>query len=107
MWPLMSAISYGQWEVYKFRLPSDGIINNECSAVAQMGDRLAPIDMGHKEGGGCCAPFGGAGSPSNTIWPGPRSTAMPSFIMIHPTVWPQYTNITDRQEREYRLDRQT
>ena len=22
---------------------------------------------------------------------------MPSFILVHPTVWPQYTNITDRQ----------
>jgi len=22
---------------------------------------------------------------------------MPSFILIRPTVWPQYTNITDRQ----------
>ena len=33
-----------------------------------MGDRLATIDMDRK--GGCCAPFGGAGSPSNTMWPG-------------------------------------
>jgi len=24
---------------------------------------------------------------------------MPSFILIHPTVWPQYTNVTDRQDR--------
>jgi len=22
-----------------------------------------------------------------------------SFILIHPTVWPQYTNVTDRQDR--------
>jgi len=22
---------------------------------------------------------------------------MPRFILIHPTVWPQYTNVTDRQ----------
>jgi len=22
---------------------------------------------------------------------------MPSFTLIHPTVWPQYTNVTDRQ----------
>ena len=40
-----------------------------------------------------------AGSPSNTVWPGPRRTCMPSFIFIHPTVWPQYTNVTDRQDR--------
>ena len=44
-------------------------------------------------------PFGGggAGSPSNTMWPGPRPTCMPSFILIRQTVWPQYTNVTVRQ----------
>jgi len=25
---------------------------------------------------------------------------MPSFILIHPTVWPQYTNVTERQDRQ-------
>jgi len=40
---------------------------------------------------------GGAGSPSNTMWPGPRPTSVPDGILIHPTVWPQYTNVTDRQ----------
>jgi len=25
---------------------------------------------------------------------------MPSFILIHPTVWPQYTNVTDSTERQ-------
>jgi len=29
---------------------------------------------------------------------------MPSFTLIHPTVWPQYTNVTDRTDRQ---DRQT
>ena len=38
----------------------------------------------------------GHGSPSNRMWPGPRSTCMPSFTLILPTVWPQYTNVTDR-----------
>ena len=38
----------------------------------------------------------GAGSPSYTMWPGPRPTCMSSFILIRPTVWPQYTNVTDR-----------
>jgi len=38
-----------------------------------------------------------AGSPSNTVWPGPRPTIIPSGIVIHPTVWPQYVNVTDRQ----------
>jgi len=70
-----------------------------------MGDYLATIDMGRKVGG-CCAPFrGGAGSPSNTMWPGPRPTSVPSGILIHPTVWPQYTNVTDRTDRQ--TDRQT
>ena len=48
----------------------------------------------------CCAPFsaaGGARSPSNTMWPGPRPTSTPSGVLIYPTVWPQYTNVTDRQ----------
>ena len=41
---------------------------------------------------GCCAPptLGGAGSPSNTMPPGPRSTSVPSGILIHPAVWPQH-----------------
>jgi len=30
------------------------------------------------------------------MWPGPGPASMPSFILIHPTVWPQYTNVTDR-----------
>jgi len=49
-----------------------------------------------------------AGSPSNTMWPGPRPTSLPSGILIHPTVWPQYTNyVTDRQKGETdRTDRQ-
>ena len=63
---------------------------------------------GRKLGG--CAPLGageGAGSPSNTMWPGPRPTCTPSFILIRPTVWPQYTNFTDRtDEQTDRTDRQ-
>ena len=52
--------------------------------------------------GGLLCPFGGgeAGFPSNTMWPGPRPTCMPSFVMIHSTVWPQYTNVTDRQDND-------
>jgi len=39
-----------------------------------------------------CPPFGGrAGSPSNTMSPGLRSTSVPSGILIHPAVWPQQT----------------
>jgi len=28
---------------------------------------------------------------------GVRPTCLPSFILIHSTVWPQYSNVTDRQ----------
>jgi len=41
----------------------------------------------------------GAVSLSNTMSPGLRPTSVPSFILIHPTLWPQYTNVTDRQDR--------
>jgi len=51
---------------------------------------LATIKMRRKMGG--LALFWGraAGSPSSTVWPGPRPTFMlPSAILIHPAVWPQ------------------
>ena len=53
--------------------------------------------------GGCCAPFAGKGGSwvlSNTMYPGPRPTSVPSGILIHPTSWPQYANVTDRQDRQ-------
>ena len=64
-----------------------------------------PEQSGPKSGG-CCVPFrgGGAGSQSNTMSPGPRPTSVPSGLLIRPTVWPQYTNATDRTCRQ---DRQT
>jgi len=93
-----------------------GHLYNKSSAIVQMGDRLAYLptkwhldplsrlattNMGRKVG---AVPLwgGGAGSPSNTMWPGPRPTSMPSFILIHRTVWPQFTNVTGRQDRENR-----
>jgi len=65
---------------------------------------LAATDMDRKLG--VCVPLGEgeAGSPSNTLWPGTRPTCMPSFILIRPTVWPQCTNVTDRQDRQNRTD---
>ena len=69
---------------------------------------LATIDMGciytdagfRRQSRGCYAlSVGGAGSLSNTIWPSLRATSIPSDILIHPTVWSQYTNVTDRQDR--------
>ena len=54
--------------------------------------------MGRKVG---AVPFlGGAGFPPNTMWPGQRPTSMTNFILFHPTVWPQYTNVTDKQARK-------
>jgi len=51
---------------------------------------------------GLCPFWGwGTGSPSNTMWPGPRPTSLPSFILISETVWSQYTTLqTDRQDRQ-------
>jgi len=40
---------------------------------------------------------GGAGFSSNAVWPGTMPTYVPSFILIHPTVWLQYTNVTEGQ----------
>jgi len=49
----------------------------------------------HRDGrkmGRLCSLLGrGAGSPSSTMWPGPRPTSTPSGIVIHPAVWPQLT----------------
>jgi len=50
--------------------------------------RLAARHMGQKLGD--CAPFlGGAGSLSNTMWPGPRPSSLLSGILIYPAVSPQ------------------
>jgi len=50
--------------------------------------------FGHNRHGpkiGGCAPLRGAGSPCNTMSPGPMSTSLSSGILIHPAVWPQQT----------------
>jgi len=39
----------------------------KCSAVAEMGDRSATINMGRKQRGAAVPLLGGAASPSNTI----------------------------------------
>jgi len=40
----------------------------------------------------------GAGSPSNTMSPGPRPIHVPSGILIYLTVLPRYTNVTCGQD---------
>ena len=68
-----------------------------------MDDRLATIDMGQRVGL-LCPLFlgggggGGAGSPCDRMWPWPRPTSVPSGMLIHPTVWPENTNVTDRTD---------
>jgi len=60
---------------------------------------------GPKVGETGCVPLGrGSWVPCNTMWPGPRPASVPSCILIHPTVWPQYINVTDSTDRQ---DRQT
>jgi len=54
----------------------------KSSVVAEMGDRLATIDMGRKVGAAVPL-FGGAGPPPNT-----RPTSVPGVILIHRAVWP-------------------
>jgi len=66
--------------------------------------RLATIDR-PKSGG--CAPLGGAGSLSNTMSPGPSPISMPSFILIHPTVWRQYTSRASQDGTDRQTDRTT
>jgi len=62
--------------------------------------RLATTGVGRKLGG-CCTSFWGKGLGPiwhNVAWP--RPTSIPSGILIYPTVWPQYTNVTSRQDRQ-------
>jgi len=66
---------------------SGDISQNKCSAVAEMGDRMATKTWAENWGG--CIPLGAAGSPSDTMWPGPSPPSVPSGILIHPAVWPQ------------------
>ena len=69
--------------------------SNKSSAVAEMGDRARAV--GRKVGAAVPLSLGSAGSPSSIMSPaGPRPTSVPSGILNHPTVWPQYTNVTDR-----------
>jgi len=73
----------------------------KSSAAAEMGDRLATIDMGRKVQAAVILSVGGAGSQSIAMLPGPRPTSIPSGSLIHPTIWPQYTNVTDRQTGQW------
>jgi len=73
----------------------DNTVLYKSSATADMGDPLATIDMGRKVGVLLCPFPWGNWVPSNTMSPGRRPTSVPSGMLIHQTVWPQYTNVTD------------
>jgi len=62
----------------------------KSSAVADMGDR-GYNRHGPKRGAeeAVVPLLRIAGNPSNTKWPGPRSTSVPSGVFTHPAVWPQ------------------
>ena len=71
----------------------------ELSSIAEMGDRLSTIDMDRKVGAVVPRSIGGgAGSPSNTMWPGPRTTSMPG--MGTRRQWPR-----PRRDRDVSLSR--
>jgi len=59
-------------------------------AADEMGDR-ARAKWTEKCGGAVSLSVGGAWSPSSTMSPGPRPTSVPSGVLIHLAVWPQWT----------------
>jgi len=67
---------------------------------------LATTDIGLK-GGPAVSLLRGSWVPSNTMWPGPKPTSVTSGILIHPTIWSQYTNVTDRQTGQDRTGQTT
>ena len=81
---------------------------NKSLAVAEMGDRLATIDMGRKAGAAVPLSVGGAESRSNTVWPRPKPTSTPSSILILDpssrldltTIHQRYRQTGDRQRSD-------
>ena len=58
------------------------IIHRDSRQVAPLTDiRRKPVDANNARVK--------SGSPSNTMWPGPRSTSVQSGVLINPAVWPQ------------------
>jgi len=53
----------------------------KSSDVPEMGDHLATVDIGRKVGAAVPLYEGGAGSPSNTMLPGLRSTSVPLSLI--------------------------
>jgi len=64
------------------------VSSNKSSAVAEMGDR-GHNRHGPKRGGAVVPLLWRAETPSNTMWPEPRSTSVQSGAFIHSAFWPQ------------------
>jgi len=75
------------------------ISKNKSSAVAEMGDRSVTIKMDWKVGLLYPFPWEGELGPHLTQCGLGEAYLHTSFILIYPTVWPQYTNVTDRTDR--------
>jgi len=71
------------------RLAQCGLAEAHLHAKCRLdpSSRLATIDVG--ENWGLHPLFGGELGPHLTQSPGPRSTSIPSDILIHPAIWPQ------------------
>ena len=61
---------------------------NKNSAVAEMGDRLATIDMGRKVGAAVPLSVGELGPHVTQCRLGRGQPDVASGILIHPAVWP-------------------
>ena len=69
--------------------PSGPYVANKCMYV-----------YAEKWGLLCPFPWSWAGSPSNTMSPGPRPSSLPSGILVRTTVWPQCPNVTRPTDRQ-------
>ena len=102
-------------------LPRRGLELCTHQKQCRLGQGLPPYQVaswsiqpfGHKRYGpkiGGCVPLGEGELGPHLSQCGPRPTCMLSFILIHPTVWPQYTKVkdsTDRTGQDRQTDRQT
>jgi len=81
----------GHEKLFKRRFRLD--VRQELSSIVGIGDR-GHNRHGPKKGEGAAVPLSRrAETPSNTMWPEPRSTSVPSGVFMHPAVWPQYIGI--------------
>jgi len=85
---------FGEGVQFLCNIRSHGLRPTSIPSGIWMHPAIWPQHISDENWGLCLFAGGEAGSPSNTMWPGPRPTSTPSFILIHPTIWPQCTNFT-------------